>query len=80
MPHLPGTAGLGRSRMEIGWLLLQVIIASTVFLNNGGQFDPNTTELPARTSFTARLPGEEEMRSQGESLAGLGIPASTSQS
>ena len=45
MPHLQGTLAMGRSRMDIGWLLLQVITASTVFLNNNGRFDPITTEL-----------------------------------
>ena len=45
MPHLQGTLAMGRSRMDIGWLLLQVITTSTVFLNNNGRFDPSTTEL-----------------------------------
>ena len=67
MPHLQGT--LGRGRVEIGWLLLQVITASTVFLSNSGRFNPITTGLPARTSIIAGFPGKEV-------LADLWIPAS----
>ena len=60
---------LGRNRMEGAWLLLQVVTASTIFLDNGGWFNP-----------TARIPGGTSSSTQHGAAAWPENPSSSSSS
>ena len=54
MRDLQGQMGVGRNRLEVAWMLLQIITASTVFLNNSGWVNPSANDasdgIPSGTS------------------------------
>ena len=65
MCPVPSSMALGRNRLEVVWLLMQVVTASTIFINNSGWID-STDELRGSAPSTTRFPTQAEERTKAD--------------